>query len=221
MMRMKQARPRTRAQLIRSELGESMIHARRAAGHAATGMRAAGGQMAPVAERAREAATQRWSAFNEPIARSNGQSRQARRQGRRSTRWPRLFGLLIGGAALGAAAAALRRRRAAGEFAPSGAGHRTSTGLPGAGMPGAGIPEAGIPEAGMPEAGMPGAGGMRETGMPGAGGMRETGMPETAAERAKAGVRRAGGTAPEAPGAPDEWGATEPPREPGSPGPRG
>ncbi len=174
-MRMRRASPRSRAELIRSELNESMIHARRAAEHAASGMRAARAQMAPAAERARMAAMQRWMASNEA---ENGPGRRmaerfSRRREKKGVRWSRLLLLLGGGIAAGAVAAAMRRRKEQEEqFAEATepmSGMREPTG-PGPMPTGGRMPEHGGPAGtavrpSRPPAGMPGeTSGRRETG---------------------------------------------------------
>lgn len=113
---------RTRGELFREELGQTVDHAMRAAGHAAGGLREARTRMAPAAGRFRDAASQRWAEFNraagEPgsavrgVARGRGwPPRQARRMpaARRST--SRMGLLIAGGAALGVIAAMVMRRR--------------------------------------------------------------------------------------------------------------
>lgn len=130
MLRQRQDGSRTRSQLMREELGESVDHAVRAAGHAASGVRSARAQMAPVAGKFRETATQRWgatmAAFNDVsgpgakhATRAKKRAMQARREaekairarrGKRS-RAPRLAAMLAVGAALGAAWALAQRRR--------------------------------------------------------------------------------------------------------------
>ncbi|HLV59627.1 MAG TPA: hypothetical protein VKY81_12300 [Natronosporangium sp.] len=61
----RQQEPRTRAQMFREEMGQTVNHAMRAAGLAAGGLRTAGSQMAPAADRIRSAAARRWAEFNE------------------------------------------------------------------------------------------------------------------------------------------------------------
>ena len=61
----RQQEPRTRAQMFREEMGQTVNHAMRAAGLAAGGLRVAGSQMAPAADRIRSAAARRWAEFNE------------------------------------------------------------------------------------------------------------------------------------------------------------
>jgi hypothetical protein len=61
----RQQEPRTRAQMFREEMGQTVNHAMRAAGLAAGGLRTVGSQMAPAAERLRSAAARRWAEFNE------------------------------------------------------------------------------------------------------------------------------------------------------------
>jgi hypothetical protein len=127
----KQREARTRSQLVRYELGETLDHAMRAAGHAADGFRAAGVQMMPAASRFRGAASQRWedtvAAFNAPtrtmarrptarattvIGRREMRRRQLRRRRMRGRgRWSRFFGLVAAGAAVGGATALVLRRR--------------------------------------------------------------------------------------------------------------
>jgi hypothetical protein len=131
---------RTRTQLLREELSDSLDHAVKAAGHAAGGLRAAGVQMAPAASRFRDAASQRWeatvAAFNDTggmstrdiramkkarklqrarrmqQARGPLLARTSRRRRRRSgRRMPRMMGLLAAGMAVGAATAMVLRRR--------------------------------------------------------------------------------------------------------------
>jgi hypothetical protein len=130
MLRNRRNGSQTRSALLRAELNESVEHARRAAGHAAIGMRAAGAHMAPTAGRARRAAVQRWgatvAAFNEPTGRSarhavkaKKRAKQARREAEkairakrsRASRAPRLVAMLAVGAALGGAWALAQRRR--------------------------------------------------------------------------------------------------------------
>lgn len=135
-----EAAARTRAQLVREELSESLDHAVKAATHAASGIRSAGVQMAPAAGRFRDTASQRWeatvAAFNDTSGMS-GQDlramrkarklqrarrlsqaggpilvRTARKRSRRgSRRTPRMMGLLAAGMAVGAATAMVLRRR--------------------------------------------------------------------------------------------------------------
>jgi hypothetical protein len=140
MLRERRNGSRTRSQLMREELSESLDHAVRAAGHAASGMRSAGEQMAPVAGRVRDAASQRWgstmAAFNDdPVstarhaAKAKRRAKQSRREAekairakRRSrARAPRLAAMLAVGAALGAvwAVAQRRRRQQWDEYEPS------------------------------------------------------------------------------------------------------
>jgi hypothetical protein len=136
LMRMRQERARTRGQLLRQELGETMDHAMRAAGHAAGGMRAAGAQMAPAAGRVRNAASHRWettvAAFNDTTgmtgitgmaAKDIRAARKARRahrlkerglrrqRDRSRLRLSRVLGMLTAGVMVGAATAMVMRRR--------------------------------------------------------------------------------------------------------------
>lgn len=105
---------RTRGQLFRDEMSQTVNHAMRAAGHAAGGMRAARSQMAPAAHRARLAASRRWAEFNEAAAVAGRAPRRAargRRAPRPDTGMPRLAGLIASGAAVGMAVAMMVRRR--------------------------------------------------------------------------------------------------------------
>ncbi|QSB14775.1 hypothetical protein JQS43_25590 [Natronosporangium hydrolyticum] len=116
------------AELARVELGESLDHALRAAGHAAGGVRATvGPRMAPAAQRVRTVASDGWDSTRAALAPLSeaavGDSKRSRKrdakrklgggqpdQGRR--RWPALVGLLAGGVAVGVVvAAAVRRSR--------------------------------------------------------------------------------------------------------------
>jgi hypothetical protein len=130
----RQNEARTRARLFRQEVGETMDHAVKAAGHAAVGMRAAGTRMAPATSRVRDAAAQRWeatvAAFNDTtgmsaddvraMKRAHKQQRaqlpmmtkpRKRQKGRSGRRLPRMMGLLAAGMAAGAATAMVLRRR--------------------------------------------------------------------------------------------------------------
>lgn len=126
--RTRQDDARTRAQLLREELAETVDHAMKAAGHAASGVRSAGVQMAPAAGRFRDAASQRWetavAAFNDTSSmtgrdlRGMRKARRAQRtlarrrgRGRAGVRPPRMVGLLTAGVAVGAATALVLRRR--------------------------------------------------------------------------------------------------------------
>lgn len=132
MIRSQQEQVKKRAQLMRDELGESFDHAMRAAGHAASGVKAASAQVRPTADRFREAASQRWdatvTAFNDAAVNGDMMSRSRMRRrggmaalgGRKATRavrkqeggrWPRLAMLLAAGAAVGAIGAMVMRRR--------------------------------------------------------------------------------------------------------------
>lgn len=108
---------KTRAELLRSELGESWDHALRAAGHAAGGVRATvGPKLGPAAGQVRSAAASGWGsaraalrpageAAHQPV-KGAGPDRPSKR------RWPAMIGLLGGGAVVGAAIAfGLRQRR--------------------------------------------------------------------------------------------------------------
>lgn len=126
MLRQKQAR--TRSQLMRAELGETVDHAVRAAGHAAGGIReTVGPRLGPAADRMRSAAADGWGSTLAALAPLNEaaqielkearkqirrQAKQAQRQAKRANRrWPRMMGLLASGMAVGAIAAYLMRQR--------------------------------------------------------------------------------------------------------------
>jgi hypothetical protein len=113
---------------MRSELGESVDHAMRAAGHAAVGVRAAmGPKVRPMAVRVRSAATDGWGStkaiimpLNEAAQaelrqagkRAQRQARRARKRPKQSKRrWPRMAGFLFSGVAVGAVAAYVMRQR--------------------------------------------------------------------------------------------------------------
>lgn len=133
MFRSHEDQVKTRAQLMRDELGESFDHAMRAAGHAAGGVKAASSQVAPAAGKFKEVASQRWdatlAAFNEAADQAEKQSKKARKevrkemrkrrgkQARQQRRWPRLAGLLAAGAVVGAIGAMVMRRRRQQEWA--------------------------------------------------------------------------------------------------------
>jgi len=92
------SREKTHGQLLRAELSESVDHARRAAGYAAGGVRAAvGPRLAPATQRARRT-----------TARLNHTRTEEKVSSRR---WPKLAGLLAVGALIGAAGAFVLRRR--------------------------------------------------------------------------------------------------------------
>ncbi|MPZ28119.1 MAG: hypothetical protein GEV12_17340 [Micromonosporaceae bacterium] len=122
----RQNETKTRGELLRTELGESWDHALRAAGHAAGGVRAAvGPKVAPAAVRVRGAAASGWGSTKSALAplseaaqhgaqtaRRRGKSAKPAKPGKRARRrWPKLAGLMAGGAAVGATAAYLVRRR--------------------------------------------------------------------------------------------------------------
>lgn len=126
MLRQKQAQ--SRRQMMRAELGETVDHAMRAAGHAAGGIReTVGPRLAPAASRMRSAAADGWGSTMAALAPLNQaaqtelkqarkeirrQGKQTRRQVKRSNRrWPRMMGLLASGIALGAVAAYVMRQR--------------------------------------------------------------------------------------------------------------
>lgn len=124
-----------RRELMRTELGESLEHARRAAGHAAGEVRASmGPKVAPAAERVRSTATDSWESTRAALAplseSTHAEPKQARKRAKRERekvqakgrakklqreragrRWPALAGLVAGGIALGAVAAAVLRRQ--------------------------------------------------------------------------------------------------------------
>lgn len=85
----------SQGQLFRAELSESVDHARRAAGYAAGGVKAA---VAPTKDRVREA-TQRV------------RNRTRTEETKVSSRVPKLAGLLVVGAAIGAVTAFVLRKR--------------------------------------------------------------------------------------------------------------
>jgi hypothetical protein len=108
----------SRRQLVRAELGQSWDHALRAAGHAATGVRSTvGPRVAPAAARVRSAATDRWgstkAAFAPLAEAAQQQLKRDRKRGGKvaGRRWPKVAGLLAGGALVGGAAAFVMRRR--------------------------------------------------------------------------------------------------------------
>lgn len=136
MFQTRQDEARTRARLLREELGETLDHAVKAAGHAAVGMRAASARMAPTASRVRDAASQRWeatvAAFNDTTGMSaddvramkraykqqrprlpmvSGVAPRKRQKGRPGRRLSRMLGFLAAGMAAGAATAMVLRRR--------------------------------------------------------------------------------------------------------------
>lgn len=122
MFQARQDKDRTRGQLLREELGESVDHALRAAGHAAGGVRAASAQMRPTAERMREAASHRWESTMAAFHDADTAGRTTGKGGRRGTdaesrRWPKLAGLLAAGAVVGAVGAMIMRRRRQQEWA--------------------------------------------------------------------------------------------------------
>jgi hypothetical protein len=89
---------KTNGQLLRAELSESVSHARRAAGYAAGGVRAAvGPRLAPAGQRVRTTAAR--------LKRTRTEEKVA------SRRWPKLAGLLTIGALAGAVGAFVLRRR--------------------------------------------------------------------------------------------------------------
>lgn len=105
---------RTRGQLFRDEMSQTVNHAMRAAGHAAGGMREARAEMAPAAHRFRSAASQRWMEFNEAAAAAGRAPRMPARgqrapRPRRST--PRLLGMITVGALVGMGVAKMLRQR--------------------------------------------------------------------------------------------------------------
>lgn len=88
----------TNGQLVRDELSESLGHARRAAGYAAGGVRAAvAPRLTPAGQRVRSAAAR--------LERTRTEDKVA------SRRWPKLAGLLASGALVGAFGAFILRRR--------------------------------------------------------------------------------------------------------------
>lgn len=182
---------KSRGELLRAELGESWDHALRAAGHAAGGVRAAvGPRVAPAAERVRGAAGSRWASTKSALApageaaqhkvRDVRRVRKPRKPRKPARRWPRVAGLLAGGAAVGVTTAfVLRRRREQREqwedyqrtepAAPAGAGSGLDP-QPAARPPAAGT--ASVPRTGDPATQASGA-------TPTAGGSRNTQDPES------------------------------------------
>jgi hypothetical protein len=93
---------KTRGQLVRAELNESVSHARLAAGYAAGGVRAAvGPKLAPAKQRARTTAAK--------LKRTQPEEKTEEKVA--SRRWPKLAGLLTVGALAGAVGAFVLRRR--------------------------------------------------------------------------------------------------------------
>lgn len=108
----------SRGQLFRAELGQSWDHALRAAGHAATGVKSTvGPRVAPAAARVRGAATTRWDSTKAAFAPLGEAAQQQLKRDRKQRgkvagrRWPKVAGLLAGGALVGGAAAFVMRRR--------------------------------------------------------------------------------------------------------------
>ena len=132
---------KTRGELVKAELGESLDHLMQATTHAASGVGATVGPrvdaareaVSPTAAKVRNSAANGWASMMSALAplaiaavdgarqagtvarkaRSHDMKAMRKKDSRRSgRRWPRLAGLLAAGAAVGAASAiAMRRRR--------------------------------------------------------------------------------------------------------------
>lgn len=125
MFALKRNEAKTRGQLLREELNQTVEHARRAAGHAAGGVGAAVGPRVSaaretVAPRVRDTAARGWGstvATFTPLSEAaqaklgNGRARRKKAARTAQRRWPVLAGLLACGALVGAVAAAMLRRR--------------------------------------------------------------------------------------------------------------
>lgn len=106
----------TRGQLLRGELAETVDHALRAAGYAASGL--GDSAVGRSAGRVRDATMRGWGSARTAFAplseaaQTRVKDMKVRRRGPdMKRRWPVLAGLLAGGAAVGAAAAIVLRRR--------------------------------------------------------------------------------------------------------------
>lgn len=106
-----------RGQQMRSELGQTMDHAMRAAGHAAGGFQeTVGPRVGPATQRMRTATAARMGSAPGMLAptreNARAEQKQRRKRARARKRNTRMIGLLAGGIAVGAAGAlAMRRRR--------------------------------------------------------------------------------------------------------------
>lgn len=100
---------RTHRQQLLDELVESYNHLKLAAAHAAEGTAE---RMTPTYDKARHAAARGWSTTRTTVVQPPPQMKHAAGKARQKrSRWPRFFGLLAAGAAVGAAGAVVSRRR--------------------------------------------------------------------------------------------------------------
>lgn len=108
MFRPLRSKRKTDGQLLRAELGESVDHALRAAGHAAGGVKAA---VEPRLSRVRSTSGAKLAPAKERVRGTAAKLKRTRSEEKVSSRWPKFAGLLVMGALVGAAAAFVLRRR--------------------------------------------------------------------------------------------------------------